>query len=68
MSNIDFTKEQIKILRNVYRLLFAPEGTFNERLFEVKESYNDNLLINEILTFLSNDSNRPLIHPKMGKF
>ena len=63
-----FTKEQIKILRNVYRLLFAPEGTFNERLFEVKEAYNDNLLIKEILIFLSNDSNRPLIHPKMDKF
>ena len=63
-----FTKEQIKILRNVYRLLFAPEGTFNERLFEVKEAYNDNLLIKEILTFLSNDSSRPLIHPKMDKF
>ena len=30
-----FKKEEIKILRNVYRLLFAPEGTFNERLSEV---------------------------------
>ena len=64
----NFKREEIKVLRQVYRLLFAPEGTFNERLFEVKEAYNDNLLIKEILTFLSNDSNRPLIHPKMDKF
>ena len=29
-----FSKEEIKNLRNVYRLLFAPEGTFLERLSE----------------------------------
>ena len=44
------------------------EGTFNERLSEVKESYNDNILIMEILNFLSNNSNRPLVHPKTDKF
>ena len=63
-----FSKDEIKTLRNVYRLLFAPEGTFNERLSEVKESYSNNLLIKEILSFLSNSSNRPLVHPKMDKF
>ncbi len=63
-----FSKEEIKTLRYVYRLLFAPEGTFNERLSEVKESYNDNILIMEILNFLSNNSNRPLVHPKTDKF
>ena len=63
-----FSKEEIKILRNVYRLLFAPEGTFNERLSEVKETYSENLLIKEILSFLTKNSNRPLVHPKMDKF
>ena len=63
-----FSKNEIKTLRNVYRLLFAPEGTFNERLSEVKESYSNNLLIKEILSFLSNNANRPLVHPKMDKF
>ena len=63
-----FSKDEIKTLRNVYRLLFAPEGTFNERLTEVKESYSKNLLIKEILSFLSNNSNRPLVHPKTDKF
>jgi UDP-N-acetylglucosamine acyltransferase len=63
-----FSKDEIKTLRNVYRLLFAPEGTFNERLSEVKDSYSNNLLIKEILSFLSNNSNRPLVHPKTAKF
>ena len=63
-----FSKDQIKTLRNVYRLLFAPEGTFVERLSEVKEMYNDNSLIKEILKFLSNNSNRPLVQPRMDRF
>jgi UDP-N-acetylglucosamine acyltransferase len=63
-----FSKDEIKTLRSVYRLLFAPEGTFNERLSEVKETYSSNLLIKEILIFLSNNSNRSLVHPKTDKF
>ena len=62
-----FKKEEIKTLRNVYRLLFAPEGTFNERLSEVSETYNKNGLVKEILSFLKENINRPLVQPKMGK-
>jgi len=62
-----FKKDEIKILRNVYRLLFAPEGTFNERFIEVSETYSKNELVNEILIFLKENLNRPLVHPKMGK-
>ena len=60
-----FTKDEIKTLRQVYRLLFAPEGTFNERLKEVKESYGDNKLVAEILIFLGKNSNRSIVHPKV---
>lgn len=63
-----FNKDDIKKLRNVYRLLFAPEGTFHERLTEVIENYKNDKLIKEILEFLENNSNRPLVHPKMDKF
>ncbi len=62
-----FKKDEIKILRNVYRLLFAPEGTFNERLLEVNETFSDNQLVKEILSFLKENLNRPIVHPKMGK-
>ena len=63
-----FSKDEIKTLRNVYRLLFAPEGTFVERLSEVKDLYKDNVIINEILEFLSSNSNRPLVQPRMDRF
>ena len=63
-----FSKDQIKTLRNVYRLLFAPEGTFLERLSEVKDLYKNNYLIKEILDFLENNSNRPLVQPRMDRF
>ena len=62
-----FKKDEIKVLRNVYRLLFAPEGTFHERLLEVNETYSGNQLVQEILIFLKENLNRPLVHPKMGK-
>ena len=63
-----FNKDDIKKLRNVYRLLFAPEGTFNERLYEVSDNYKKDDLIKDILVFLEDNSNRPLIHPRMDKF
>ena len=63
-----FKKDDIKKLRNVYRLLFAPEGTFNERLSEVSDNYKKDDLIKDILVFLEDNSNRPLIHPRMDKF
>ncbi len=60
-----FKREEIKILRQVYRLLFAPEGTFIERVKEVREVYGKNPLILDILKFLKNNSNRSFVHPKM---
>ncbi len=60
-----FKREEIKLLRQVYRLLFAPEGTFNERVKEVKEVYGKNQLVCEILDFLKKNSNRSIVHPKM---
>ncbi len=60
-----FKKDEIKLLRQVYRLLFAPEGTFYERLNEVKEVYGKDLLVKEILDFLNHNSNRSIVHPKM---
>ena len=58
-----FKREDIKLLRQVYRLLFAPEGTFTERLIEVKEVFGEKPLVDEILSFLNNNSHRSLVHP-----
>ena len=51
----------------MYNKGMLPEGTFNERLLEVSETYNKNELVKEILSFLKKNLNRPLVHPKMGK-
>ena len=56
-------RDDIKLLRQVYRLLFAPEGTFTERLLEVKEVYGSKPLANEILNFLNSNSYRSIVHP-----
>ena len=58
-----FKRDDIKLLRQVYRLLFAPEGTFTERLLEVKEVFGNKPLVNEILSFLNNNSHRSIVHP-----
>ena len=58
-----FKRDDIKLLRQVYRLLFAPEGTFTERLREVKEVFGNKPLANEILNFLNNNSHRSIVHP-----
>ena len=58
-----FKREDIKMLRQVYRLLFAPEGTFTERLQEVKEVYGTKPIVIEILDFLQKNSHRAIVHP-----
>ena len=68
--NIDLSKRtkhnallDCELLRQVYRLLFAPEGTFTERLQEVREVFGSKPLANEILNFLKNNSQRSIVHP-----
>ena len=58
-----FTREQISVLRAAYRLLFADEGTFQERLDDVAEGYAHVPEIVEILEFIRVDATRPLCLP-----
>ena len=58
-----FTREQIAVLRAAYRLLFADEGTFQERLDDVAEGYAHIPEIVEILEFIRVDATRPLCLP-----
>ncbi|MBI5940057.1 MAG: acyl-ACP--UDP-N-acetylglucosamine O-acyltransferase [Caulobacterales bacterium] len=59
-----FTREQIATLRAAYRLLFADEGTFQERLDDVSETYPDVAEIMEIVAFIRDDATRPLCLPE----
>jgi UDP-N-acetylglucosamine acyltransferase len=50
-------------LRAAYRLLFAEEGTFQERLEDVAETYAHEPLVQEIVAFIRADAHRPLCMP-----
>ncbi len=58
-----FTRDQIHELRNAYRLLFAQEGTFQERLADVAELFANNQEVMDIVNFIRSGGNRPLCMP-----
>lgn len=58
-----FSREQINTLRVAYRLLFAEEGSFQERVDEVAETYADAPEVMEVIDFIRADANRPLCMP-----
>ncbi|MCE2517630.1 MAG: acyl-ACP--UDP-N-acetylglucosamine O-acyltransferase [Alphaproteobacteria bacterium] len=58
-----FSKDSITTIRRAYRMLFAMEGTFNERLEEVERLYSDNELVAQILQFIKDGGDNPLCHP-----
>lgn len=58
-----FSREQINALRAAYRLLFADEGTFQERLADVADTYAASPEVMEIVNFIQADANRPLCLP-----
>jgi UDP-N-acetylglucosamine acyltransferase len=60
-----FSRETINSLRSAYRLLFADEGTFQERLEDVTEVFASSPEVMEIVQFIRADANRPLCSPKI---
>ena len=58
-----FSREDIHTLRNAYRLLFAPEGTLQERVDDVAEQYQENGAVMEVIEFIRADSSRQLCTP-----
>lgn len=59
-----FDRETINTLRAAYRLLFADEGTFQERLDDTAETFGDSPEVMEILEFIRADASRPLCLPE----
>ena len=50
-----------------YRLLFAPEGAFAERLAEVAEQFADHPRIMEIVEFIRSAGNRTICVPRQNR-
>jgi UDP-N-acetylglucosamine acyltransferase len=58
-----FTREVINDLRAAYRLLFADEGTFQERLEDVARVFTNSPEVRELVDFIRADADRPLCQP-----
>jgi len=59
-----FSREAINTLRAAYRMLFAEEGTFQERLEDTAAAYAASPEVMEIVEFIRADANRPLTTPQ----
>jgi UDP-N-acetylglucosamine acyltransferase len=59
-----FSRETINTMRAAYRLLFADEGTFQERLDDTVETYSECGEVMEIIDFIRADGSRPLCLPE----
>jgi UDP-N-acetylglucosamine acyltransferase len=59
-----FSREAINTLRAAYRMLFAEEGTFQERLDDTAYAYSGSPEVMEIVEFIRADANRPLTTPQ----
>ncbi|MGF1464269.1 MAG: acyl-ACP--UDP-N-acetylglucosamine O-acyltransferase [Maricaulaceae bacterium] len=58
-----FSRNDIAELRGAYRMLFAREGTFKERLEDAARLYRDKPLVEEILAFAQAASARGVLGP-----
>ncbi len=63
MKRRGFSRQQIHALRSAYRLLFAWEGTFQERIEDVASQYGDNPDVMEIIDFIRRGSIRSICLP-----
>jgi UDP-N-acetylglucosamine acyltransferase len=58
-----FSREEINILRAAYRLLFAEEGTFQERVDDTAQAYAESPQVMEIIDFIRAEEGRPITMP-----
>ncbi len=62
-----FSRETINELRRAYRLLFAPEGTLQERVADVTKAFADHKEVKAILDFLNATGDRAVCMPDQAK-
>ncbi len=59
-----FSREAINDLRTAYRMLFAEEGTFQERVEDVARVFSASAEVMEVVDFIRAESSRPLCLPR----
>lgn len=63
MKRRGFSRQSIHDLRAAYRMLFAKEGTFSERVKDAEETYGDCKELMEIIDFIRASKSRSLCLP-----
>ena len=61
-----FDREAIHRLRAAYRQIFASEGTLRERVEDAAELFKDDVLVQEVVSFIGAASDRPILLPRNG--
>jgi UDP-N-acetylglucosamine acyltransferase len=61
-----FDREAIHQLRAAYRQIFASEGTLRERVEDAAELFKQVPLVQDVVTFISSASDRPIMLPRNG--
>lgn len=64
MKRRGMSRASIHALRAAYRMLFAEEATFQERLDQVASGFSDNEEVMRIVNFIREDTRRPLMSPR----
>lgn len=59
-----FSREVIHDIRRAYRLLFADEGTLQERVEDVAGEFSTHPIVHEILDFIREGGNRSICTPR----
>lgn len=59
-----FEKETIHHMRSAYRMLFADEGTLQERVADVAELFGEDEAVGQIVEFVRKNSSRGLTQPR----
>lgn len=59
-----FSRETIAKIRSAYRMLYAKEGTFSERLEDTAEAFTDTPEVMQIVDFIRSSKNRALCLPR----
>jgi UDP-N-acetylglucosamine acyltransferase len=62
-----FSREAIQDIRRAYRLLFAEEGTLQERIEDVSADFANDAIVVEILNFLRSSGTRSVCTPRDSK-
>lgn len=59
-----FSKDDVRALRSAYRMLFAPEGTFAERIDSVADNHGSVQAVEDVVAFIRAKSSRALCQPR----